>query len=601
MKRILFFLVLLAAGCTAPLPRRVDYPHYGWRNNETQELVCVERTDTATIFTFKSFFIPGWWIRVSPDTHLEAGGKRYALLHTEGITPGEELTMGEDGTAVYTLFFEPLPARTKTVDYIEGEQVAGGFRFYGIDLTGREPAERPLPEAVIPETLPEPSLEYGDAVLEIIPSGDVARVPSCVSVQYQSYLCPGYTSVEPEEIRSGVVRYKLKLYGTGDVYLLVEGASNPQPVPLSPGETIRLYLDGSNRAVTRKRFSLEEPEVPNVRPVGQYAFLYALSMQDTMDFLSSYLSFQFNVSDDARVYADSVRVFYERVSSRLDREDFPPAIQEYLQNNLKAIVMQLIEQENYTLGSNHKKLFGEDAEAFLRPWQLSEEDLAWLRDLDLDNPKTLLSVALSHYEAVPALASAASADTTGIVHEYTRFAPMLRIVRRRGELPEGWDRFSHPVFTKKLKDEQEAWLRAHAEVPESVKEVPEVPDDKLLDTILAEYAGRPVVVDIWATWCTPCLAGIKALEPLKTTDYADVDFVYLSGETSPKATWLEMVPDIRGDHYYLTDKQLKAVLDQLGSNGYPTYFVVSRGGMNGSVLVGFNEEKLKNLIDKTLK
>ena len=601
MKRILFFLVLLAAGCTAPLPRRVDYPHYGWRNNETQELVCVERTDTATIFTFKSFFIPGWWIRVSPDTHLEAGGKRYALLHTEGITPGEELTMGEDGTAVYTLFFEPLPARTKTVDYIEGEQVAGGFRFYGIDLTGREPAERPLPEAVIPETLPEPSLEYGDAVLEIIPSGDVARVPSYVSVQYQSYLCPGYTSVEPEEIRSGVVRYKLKLYGTGDVYLLVEGASNPQPVPLSPGETIRLYLDGSNRAVTRKRFSLEEPEVPNVRPVGQYAFLYALSMQDTMDFLSSYLSFQFNVSDDARVYADSVRVFYERVSSRLDREDFPPAIQEYLQNNLKAIVMQLIEQENYTLGSNHKKLFGEDAEAFLRPWQLSEEDLAWLRDLDLDNPKTLLSVALSHYEAVPALASAASADTTGIVHEYTRFAPMLRIVRRRGELPEGWDRFSHPVFTKKLKDEQEAWLRAHAEVPESVKEVPEVPDDKLLDTILAEYAGRPVVVDIWATWCTPCLAGIKALEPLKTTDYADVDFVYLSGETSPKATWLEMVPDIRGDHYYLTDKQLKAVLDQLGSNGYPTYFVVSRGGMNGSVLVGFNEEKLKNLIDKTLK
>lgn len=600
MKRILFFLALLAAGCTAPLPRRVDYPHYGWRNNETQELVCVERTDTATIFTFKSFFIPGWWIRVSPDTYLEAGGKRYALLHTEGITPGEELTMGEDGTAVYTLFFEPLPARTETVDYIEGEQVAGGFRFYGIDLSGREPEERPLPEAVIPETLPEPSLDYGEAILEIIPSGDAARVPSYVSVQYQSYLCPGYTSVEPEEIRSGVVRYKLKLYGTGDVYLLVEGASNPQPVPLSPGETIRLYLDGSNRAVTRKRFSLEEPEVPNVRPVGQYAFLYALSMQDTMDFMSSYLSFQFNVSDDARVYADSVRVFYERVSSRLDREDFPPAIQEYLQNNLKAIVMQLIEQENYTLGSNHKKLFGEDAEAFLRPWQLSEEDLAWLRDLDLDNPKTLLSVAFSHYEAVPALASAASADTTGIVREYTRFAPMLRIVRRRGELPEGWDRFSHPVFTKKLKDEQEAYTRAHAEVPESVKDVPEVPDDKLLDTILAGYAGRPVVVDIWATWCTPCLAGIRALEPLKNTDYADVDFVYLTGETSPKATWLEMVPDIRGDHYYLTDKQLKAVLDQLDSNGYPTYFVVGRGGMNGSVLVGFNEEKLKNLIDKAL-
>ena len=601
MRRILFVLALLAVGCSAPLPQRVDYPRYGWRNNETQELVCVERTDAATILTFKSYFIPGWWIRVSSDTHLEAEGKRYALLRAEGITPGEELTMGEDGKAVYTLFFEPLPARTKTVDYIEGENVAGGFRFYGIDLTGREPAERPLPEAIIPETLPEPSLEYGEAVLEIIPSGDVARVTSYVSVQYQSYLCPGYSYVEPEEIRSGVVRYRLNLYGTGEVYLHVEGVSNLQPVPVSPGETLRLYLDGSNRAATRERFSLEEPEVPVVRPVGQYAFLYVLSTQDTMDFLTPYLSFQLNVSDDARIYADSLRVFYERVSSRLDREDFPPAIQEYVRNNLKAIVMQLIQQDNYALRFNRKKLYGEDAEAFLRPWLLSEEDLAWLRDLNLDDPKTLLSVSFSSYEMVPALASAASADTAGIVREYARFAPMLRIVRRGGELTEGWDRFSHPVFTKKMKDEQEAWLRAHAQVPESVKEVPDVPYDKLLRAILAEHAGRPVVVDIWATWCTPCLAGIKALEPLKNTDYADVDFIYLTGESSPKATWQEMIPGIRGDHYYLTDKQLKVILDQLGSDGYPTYFVVHPDGRNGSVLVGHNEEKLKNLIDKTLK
>ena len=145
MKHRIILLALLLTGCTAPLPHRVEYPRYGWRNNETQEIVSVERTDTATIFTFKSFYIPGWWIRVSSDTHLEAEGRRYALLHTEGITPGEELTMGEDGTAVYTLFFEPLPARTETVDYIEGEHVAGGFRFYGIDLSGRDPAERPLP------------------------------------------------------------------------------------------------------------------------------------------------------------------------------------------------------------------------------------------------------------------------------------------------------------------------------------------------------------------------------------------------------------------------------------------------------------------------
>jgi len=42
-------------------------------------------------------------------------------------------------------------------------------------------------------------------------------------------------------------------------------------------------------------------------------------------------------------------------------------------------------------------------------------------------------------------------------------------------------------------------------------------------------------------------------------------------------------------------------LDRLGSDGYPTYFVVRRNDMNGSVLVGYNEEKLKNLLNKALK
>ena len=586
MKCRLILLAFLLGSCTAPLPQRVDFPHYGWRNNETQEIVSVERTDTATIFTFKSFFIPGWWIRVSSDTHLEADGRRYALLHTEGITPDKELTMGEDGTATYTLFFEPLPARVKTVDYIEGEHVPRGFRFYGIDLTGREPQPRQLPENQVPDSLPAPSLDYGEAVLEIIPTGDAARLTSLVSVQCQSYLCPGFAYVDPTEVRNDVVRYNLKLYGTGEVVLLGEGFMGSLPIPVSPGETLRLYLDGSNRTLTRKRFSLDEPEVPLLRPVGQYAFLYELSEQDTMDFMAPYLSFQYNVSDDARAYADSVRVFYERASSRLNQEDFPPATREFVRNSLKAIVMQLIQQDGYMRNNNHMKMY---------------EDFLWLRDLDLDDPKMLLSLPFSTYEAVPALVPASSADTTGLVREYARFASMLRSVRRGGGLPEGWDRFSHPVFTQNLEDEQEAYLRAHAEVPESVKETPDVPDEELLDAILAGHRGKPVLVDIWATWCAPCLAGIRALEPLKTTDYADVDFIYLTGETSPRSTWLEMVPTIRGDHYYLTDKQLKFILDRLGSNGYPTYFVVRRNGMNGSVLVGYNEDKLKNLLNKALK
>ena len=67
MNRItLALLGLLLVACTGELPRKVDYPHYAFRNVSTQELVCVERTDTATILSFKSFFQPHFWIRVAP-------------------------------------------------------------------------------------------------------------------------------------------------------------------------------------------------------------------------------------------------------------------------------------------------------------------------------------------------------------------------------------------------------------------------------------------------------------------------------------------------------------------------------------------------------
>ena len=102
MKKSIFVLtILLTAACSGPLPQKVDYPHYAFRNANSQELVSVERTDTATILSFKSFFRPNWWILVAPEAYLTDGTARYALKGTEGITPGEHLHMDDNGNAEY--------------------------------------------------------------------------------------------------------------------------------------------------------------------------------------------------------------------------------------------------------------------------------------------------------------------------------------------------------------------------------------------------------------------------------------------------------------------------------------------------------------------
>jgi hypothetical protein len=81
MRKILYpFIFLLLFSCTGKLPLKVDYPRYAFRNTSSQELVSVERTDTATILSFHSFldsFLPHQhqWVRVAKEAYLTDGSK----------------------------------------------------------------------------------------------------------------------------------------------------------------------------------------------------------------------------------------------------------------------------------------------------------------------------------------------------------------------------------------------------------------------------------------------------------------------------------------------------------------------------------------------
>ena len=173
MRKPLYLLILLLlAGCVEKMPQKVMYPHYAFRNSFTQEIVSIERADTATVFHMKSFFIPNMWIRIAKETYLTDGNEKYAVLSAEGITPGEELFMGDSGQAEYTLFFEPVPAKTRYIHFIEGLNKDGAFNFYYIDLSGKAPKVPDAPK--LPDVLPEPSLGIGRSTvnIELTPAGE---------------------------------------------------------------------------------------------------------------------------------------------------------------------------------------------------------------------------------------------------------------------------------------------------------------------------------------------------------------------------------------------------------------------------------------------
>ena len=58
----------------------------------------------------------------------------------------------------------------------------------------------------------------------------------------------------------------------------------------------------------------------------------------------------------------------------------------------------------------------------------------------------------------------------------------------------------------------------------------------------------------------------------------NVVFLYLTGESSPKKVWENTIPDIRGEHYRLSNSQWEYICKHFEINTIPHYMVVDKSG-----------------------
>ena len=135
------------------------------------------------------------------------------------------------------------------------------------------------------------------------------------------------------------------------------------------------------------------------------------------------------------------------------------------------------------------------------------------------------------------------------------------------------------------------------------KKYDDVAPEEILQTILDKYKGKAVLIDMWATWCGPCRAGHKAMVPIKEQMQGqNIQFVYITSPSSPPATWQEMIKDIDGDHYYLTEEQNNYILNKYESEGIPTYAIYNTKGEQTYKSIGFpGLDTIKNEIEKAQK
>lgn len=114
-------------------------------------------------------------------------------------------------------------------------------------------------------------------------------------------------------------------------------------------------------------------------------------------------------------------------------------------------------------------------------------------------------------------------------------------------------------------------------------------------------ADKVLFVNLWATWCTPCIQELRSIEELRARVGEKVAFYLLSDEP------LDSLQEFLGDHEYRLPfyayEYEGSALEQLTSEGVPRTFIIYKGQVRFDHLgaAPWNSEKVLRFLDGLLE
>jgi thiol-disulfide isomerase/thioredoxin len=190
----------------------------------------------------------------------------------------------------------------------------------------------------------------------------------------------------------------------------------------------------------------------------------------------------------------------------------------------------------------------------------------------------------------------------GIVRDMMLYSFARKIINEKPELydsiPEMKTFFSQPVFHEKIEFfAREKSANAKKPLPVTGKtlkgvsfldvetqRVASLPDIEVLPYLVERHKNKVLYIDIWATWCGPCLEEMKYAPVLHNYfSGKEVVFVNLCLESSSE-NWLETVSKnhIEGENYYLDANASKSFMGTHNISGFPTFMLIDRNGQQRS-------------------
>lgn len=123
-----------------------------------------------------------------------------------------------------------------------------------------------------------------------------------------------------------------------------------------------------------------------------------------------------------------------------------------------------------------------------------------------------------------------------------------------------------------------------------------------LRQIVAAYKGHPLIIDMWASWCGPCMMGINEMKKTKPRLLAQgCKFIYITDESTPATKYVDLVKEQKGQHYRLKQNEISAmnIPDYRGS--IPHYLIYDAGGNLIKTQIGWpGIKRMEEIIENAL-
>lgn len=642
MKSTKLFLLLLCLICginVSASEKRINTPYWVYSPASDFAIKGITLTKTASILDVSIREGEGNKWSLDSAAHIEAAGKNYKILSVkrflikDGKAEPEEFifnnwfTVGKGQTDSLIIIFEPIPGKIKSFDFIENDK--SDWVALGVRTTGE-----PYPS----QLKAEKKKSSGQTLQSFVPKYDKASIKGHI-YGYNPKMKVSASHRNPFTNKNDISfqidslgNFRAETQCTSPINIYLEFGMPYITCQLVPGEEQTLDVDF---AAMMARDLENQNKHYKKHGIHSY-FAFSGTTAANSNILNKDLNFVPEKFDTTTTFNEYISDIWNVYQKRLKEIDTDKSYNEqertfaklYLQKTYIDLRSEYALNMFYKYGGmNNDSIASIKAAAAHKQFTYVDDHA---KELDLFKYMLSPYVITSNYNFyltyikanyLRELVTAISSPSDDGKRSVTRYPEVngyewLKSFEQASQMahnintlkivtdPVSWDSIS-PVYLPILKQMNDTAIVLKAKLDKLVEgtdsniklcKTPDCTDD-MFTAIAAQYQGKVLMIDCWATWCMPCRMGITAMAPIEEElAKQGAVFAFITNETSPAADWMKMIQTMPGDHYRLTPEQWAKLK---GLNGIPRYKIFDRSGKEILDQTGWGDQ-LKDIFKKTI-